>query len=140
MLAWGGRSFENEAACDWEEELAEHGISVVVATLDKALAVEAKYLTVYDVAVAIAACEIKARLMGGDFLLCPNSVKVIGWVEACNQMFPPDTEEKAIDVIDHILTRPTESLALWQTDYYKTCWYENVWNIRFQIYSIMPEP
>jgi hypothetical protein len=33
MLAWGGRSFENVAACDWAEELAEHGISFVVATL-----------------------------------------------------------------------------------------------------------
>jgi hypothetical protein len=140
MRAWGSRSFENEAACDWAEELVEHGLPLVTATLDKALIVKANYLTVYDVAVAIAACEVIARLMGGDFLPCPDRVKVVGWVSLCSQTIPFGTEQKSIDVIDHILSRPTGSFALWQTEYIKNCWYANVWNIRREIYSIMPAP
>ena len=41
--AWGSRSFENDAACNWAEEMVEHGIEFVDASLDKTLIVKAKY-------------------------------------------------------------------------------------------------
>lgn len=138
MGVWGSRSFENKAACDWAEEMVEHGIEFVDASLDKTLIVKAKYLTVYDSAVAIAACEVIARLMGCNFPPCPNSLKAVGWATANNEIVPCELPQKAIDVIDHILSRPTGSFALWQTEYFKNCWYENAWNIRREIYSAMP--
>ena len=138
MRAWGSRSFENEAACDWAEEMLGHGIGFVDATLDKSIIVKAKYLTLYDSAVAIAACEVVARLMACNFFPCPDSVKVVEWASSNNETVPCGLLQKAIDVIDHILSRSTGNFAPWQTEDFKARWHENVWDIRRQISSIMP--
>jgi len=134
MRAWGSRSFENEAARDWAEEMFEHGLPLVEATLDKTLAVESKYLTIHDSEVAIAACEVIARLFGGYFLPCPDSVKVVRWVDENNQEVQTATAQKAIAVIDNILSRPNGIFAKWQTGYFKSCWQTNILSIREQIF------
>jgi hypothetical protein len=112
MGAWGTGNFDNDTACDWVYELQEtDDVSLVRNTLAD---VGEDYLDSDVACMALAACEVIARLKGQWGPRNSYTEDVDKWVEAHPQKVPADLVQQAVKVIDRILGPESELSELWK--------------------------
>lgn len=115
MGAWGHGAFDNDTACDWAGELEEaESIAVVDIALQNVLFVGDDHLDGDTACMALAACEVIARLKGNWGVRNSYTDTVDRWVEAHPGNPPGALVKKAQAAIDRIVTPPSELLELWE--------------------------
>ncbi len=112
MGAWGFRAFDNDTACDWAWELANvEDLSLVESAFDDVEDVGDDYLETDFAWIALAACEVLARLRGKPGYSNGYTKDVDSWVYAriCAHKLVPRSEllARASNVIDRILREPS---------------------------------
>ncbi len=114
MGAWGTNTFDNDTACDWENELEGAGdLAFVRETLTRVLGVGSDYLDSDAASEGLAACEVIARLKGHWGIRDVYTESVDRWVENHPIQPPTDLVNLALATIDRVLTAPSELLELW---------------------------
>jgi hypothetical protein len=117
MGAWSHESFGNDTACDWAGDLQEgDDIVPVEAALDAVLEVGDDYLEAPEASEAIAAAEVVARLQGHFGLRDAYSESLDQWIAQRGITPSADLATKARQVLDRILSEPSELLELWEED------------------------
>jgi len=116
MGAWGVRAFDNDTAGDWaDHELASATNLRVVS--QRLASIEAlgddEYLNAETASIALAACEVLARLRGNPGQQYPA---VDAWVTAHPLTPPPQLLKLADRVIDRILGERSELQQLWNAN------------------------
>jgi hypothetical protein len=112
--AWGVRAFEDDAAADWAFELA--GCDDLSAVEDAFADVEAAgdgYLEQDPAVIALAACEVVARLRGRHGYADPYTEPVDAWVAAHPLEPSPELCARADAAITRILGPDSELRELW---------------------------
>jgi hypothetical protein len=133
MGAWGIGAFDNDTACDWAYDLEEsEGLRVIAETLSRVLAVGDEYLDADDASKGLAACEAIARLKGNWGKRNSYTETVDKWVASHPQMPPDGIVRQAVDVIDRVLTPPSELLSLWEESDANE-WRDAVENLRTRV-------
>ena len=117
MGAWDVDTFDNDTACDWTYDLENvSDLSYVRDTLNSVIEIGDEYLDADDACMALAACEVLARLKGNFGKRDAYTESADKWVEAHPQTPPPELIATALTVIDRIRTAPSELLELWEED------------------------
>ena len=115
MGAWDVDTFDNDTACDWAYDLENAtGLSYVREALDAVLEVGDEYLDSDEACMALAACEVLARLKGNWGKRNSYTETIDKWVESHPQTPPADLIQAVFSVIDRIRTQPSELLELWE--------------------------
>jgi hypothetical protein len=113
--AWETGVFDNDTAADWAFGLAEESdASYIESSLDKVIGVGAEYLEAPDAEEGLAAAETVARLLGRAGTKTPYTEAVDNWVAAASVPVDASLAQKAVRVVDRVLTSPSEALELWQ--------------------------
>ncbi|TVS08200.1 MAG: DUF4259 domain-containing protein [Phycisphaerales bacterium] len=113
MGDWGYGAFDNDDAGDWAYDLEESDdLSLVEEAIDTVLEAEG-YLDAPDASVALAACEVIARLQGRFGKRDSSTETVDAWVEAHPLRVPPELVERADRAIDRIIGPESELRELW---------------------------
>jgi hypothetical protein len=134
MGSWSTDSFGNDEACDWAYELeSSKDLSVVESALDRVLEVEDDYLEAPDASQAIAAVEAIARLQGNWGRRDSYSETVDSWVEKVKLTPSKAAAAKAHQVLDRILSEPSELLELWQESDELDAWRAAVKDLRARV-------
>jgi hypothetical protein len=134
MGSWSVESFGNDTACDWGYELEKvKDLSLVEATVQKALDMGENYLESSDAEEAIAAADVIARLMGNPGVRDAYTETVDKWVE--NHPLKPsqDLVARARRSIERILKEPSELLELWQEGDEIEAWKTSVENLKSRL-------
>lgn len=115
MGAWDSDPFGNDTACDWKYEVEEsEGLEVIEDTLDTVIATGDDYLEAPEAEEAIAAADTIARLKGRAYIKNSYTESLDAWVAKQKIEVPQELVDKALIVIDRILTEPSELLELWE--------------------------
>lgn len=115
MGAWDADTFDNDTACDWAYDIENVlDLSYVRETLNTVVEMDDEYLDSDEACMALAACEVLARLKGNWGKRDAYTEKVDKWVEAHPQAPPPGLIAVALSVIDRIRRPPSELLDLWE--------------------------
>lgn len=115
MGAWDVEAFDNDTTCDWKAGLqGVSDLSYVQETLSTVLETKDEYLDANVACVALAACEVIARLKGNFGYKNSYTESVDQWVESNPQVPSSEVVEMAIAVIDRIQTPPSELMELWE--------------------------
>ncbi len=115
MGAWDVDTFDNDTACDWKYDLDSlSDLSYVRDTLNSVIEVGDEFLECNKACMALAACEVLARLKGNFGKRNAYTESVDNWVEAHPQTPPTELITTALTVIDRIRTAPSELLELWE--------------------------
>ena len=113
MGAWGVGAFENDTAGDWAWELEEvEDLSLVQSALADAESA-GEYLDADVAQIALAACEVLARLRGNWGYKNPYTESMDKWVESHKFQPPESLLERASAVIDLVLGENSELAELW---------------------------
>jgi hypothetical protein len=136
MGTWAIDAFGNDDAADWAYGLKNaKDLSLVVATLDKAIAGAGEYLEAPDATEALAAIEVIARLQGNWGERSPYSEPADLWVEA-NRLVPPsDVVGKAHRVIDLVLGENSELNELWRDSDEHSDWLASVMELKSRVHA-----
>lgn len=136
MGTWAVDSFGNDDAADWAFGLKNaKDLSLVEATLDKAIAAAGEYLEAPDAAEALAAIEVIARLQGNWGERSPYSEPADLWVET-NKLVPPsDVVSRAHRVLDLILGENSELNELWQESDEHSDWAASVVDLKSRVHA-----
>ncbi len=114
MGAWGYGAFDNDTAGDWVYALEEaEGLEVIEAALDAVLVVGDDYLEAGEAEVALAAAAVVVLLQAGEDAPECVSETVNEWVARYPFEVPWSLAKKTVDVLDRILTEPSELVELW---------------------------
>ncbi len=114
MGAWGVKTFDNDAACDWTYDLeTTDDLSLVRAALARVTAVGSDYLDSEEACQGLAACEVVARLKGHWGVRNPYTETVDAWVNAHPGEPSAELVAESLAVIDRVLSPPSELLELW---------------------------
>lgn len=114
MGAWGSGTFENDTANDWVYELERvDDLSAVRAAFADVLDAGDDYLDSDPASMALAACEVIARLRGKGGPSGPWTESVDGWVRGHPQPVPDELVRQAEAVIDRVLGPDSELADLW---------------------------
>ncbi|UGQ48843.1 DUF4259 domain-containing protein [Massilia endophytica] len=134
MGTWSTAVFGNDFAQDWAEDLQEsHDLYFIADTLDNALSAgEAGQLEAPFGAEALAAVETLARLEGRAGLQDEDSEAVDEWVAAVQPKFKlrTDLHEKALRVLELVLSGRSELRELWQDSEHYEAWRADVEALR----------
>jgi hypothetical protein len=115
MGTWSVDTLGNDDACDWAFGLNKcSDLSLIDATLVKALDEENEYLESPDACEALAAIETIARLQGNWGKRDAYSEPIDSWVEKTKLVPGKALVEKAHQVIARILMDDSELRDLWQ--------------------------
>ena len=115
MGAWDVDTFDNDMAADWADGLeSATDLSYVREALDEVLEIGDEYLESDGACIALAACEVLARLKGNWGKRDAYTEMVDKWVESHSQTPPVDLIQAALSVIDRVRTQPSELLELWE--------------------------
>lgn len=115
MGTWSVDALGNDVACDWAFGLNEcSDLSLIEATLAKALDEESKYLESPDACEALAAVETIARLQGNWGDRDGYSLPIDSWIEKTKLVPGKALAEKAHQVIERIMADDSELKELWQ--------------------------
>lgn len=108
-------TFDNDTACDWAYDLeGTADLSYVRDAIGAVLEVGNEYLDSDEACMALAACEVLARLKGHWGKRDSYTETVDKWVQAHPQTPPADLIDAAVSAIDRIRTQPSELLELWE--------------------------
>jgi hypothetical protein len=115
MGAWDATIFGNDDACDWAyglEGVAD--FSLIEQTLQTVLNVGTEYLDVPEAEEALAAAEVVAGLLGRWGVRNVYTETAEAWGKRIQLTPSPDLIQRAVQVVDRIMTAPSELLELWQ--------------------------
>lgn len=136
MGTWAVDSFGNDDAADWAFGLKNvKDLSLVEATLDKAIATAGEYLEAPDAAEALAAIEVIARLQGNWGERSPYSEPADIWVESNNFVPTGDIVSKAHRVLDLILGENSELQELWHESDEHSDWVASVVDLQSRVHA-----
>jgi hypothetical protein len=114
MGAWGFLAFDNDDANDWAASLEKTAdLSMVDSAFDK-VEIADLYLEAPDASIALAACEVLARLRGRVGYQNAYTAAVDRWVAAHPMVPSPELLARASWVIDVILGPQSELRELWE--------------------------
>ncbi len=124
MGAWGYRSFENDSALDWLNDLIEGQPSLLGETLDRvADTSHADYLEADDCSVALAAAEVVAAALDrGMDRLCREAA---AWLESHQESARKVGAERARRAVQRVL-EGSELLELWDEAGVECGWHADV--------------
>jgi len=111
MGAWGYKTFENETALEWLDDLEAGGMDYVKESLtmtDK----EREYIDADAAWSALAACEAIASLQGHFAEEIPN--ELAKWASAHKEFNATKWSEECRQVIDMVLGSRSELNELWR--------------------------
>jgi hypothetical protein len=112
---WETGVFDNDTAADWAFGLAEESdTSYIESTLDKVIGVGTEYLEAPDAEEGLAAADTVARLLGRGGAKTPYTEAVDKWLASSKLPVDASLAQKALRVVDRVLTEPSEALELWQ--------------------------
>jgi hypothetical protein len=115
MGAWGERVFDNDAANDWAYGLDDvDDLELVEAALQELEQVGDQYLDQDVACVALAACDVLARLRGNFGYRDAYTRKVDEWVAAHPLTVGPELLARARAALDRILGANSELRQLWE--------------------------
>jgi hypothetical protein len=136
MGTWAVDAFGNDDAADWAYGLENvKDLSLVEATLDKAIAGAGEYLEAPEAAEALAAIEVIARLQGNWGERSPYSESADLWVEA-NRLVPTgEVVGKAHRVLDLVLGENSELDELWRDSDEHADWVASVAELRSRVHA-----
>ncbi|MDX2197702.1 MAG: DUF4259 domain-containing protein [Phycisphaerae bacterium] len=129
MGAWGSGAFENDFASDWVFGLEQvDDLSIIEEAFDELENAEAPIES--DVGcVAIAACEVLARLIGRPESGESSEETVDEWVAGHPQEVPAALRQRAVKAIDRVMAEGSELRDLWDEAGDKS-WLTGVKNLR----------
>ena len=115
MGAWGELAFDNDTANDWAYDLDDvDDLSLVESALQEIEAVGSGYLDQHIACIALAACEVLARLRGKPGYQNAYTENVDKWV-ASHELIPsPALLSRAKAAIDRVLADNSELRDLWE--------------------------
>jgi hypothetical protein len=134
MGAWSHESFGNDTAADWAAGLeASADLGYVENTLQSVLDAGDDYLDADQACEAIAAAEVVARLQGNFGVRDAYSEAVDDWVERTRLVPGGVLAAKAHQVLDRIVSEPSELLELWEETEDASDWLSAVNELRARI-------
>lgn len=130
MGVWGVLALDNDDANDWAYDLAEaDDLSLVESAFDTVAEAE-DFLEAPDASIALAACEVLARLNGKPGYKNAYTEKVDEWVAAHPQTPSPALLARATAVINRILADKSELKDLWADSDENSNWLASVDDLR----------
>jgi len=115
MGAWDSDPFGNDMACDWVYDVEKTtGLELIEKTLDNVLAVGDDYLDSFEAEQGIAAADTIARLRGHFYVRNAYTEALDKWVAKQKVEVPQELVNRAIQVVDRVMTEPSEPLELWE--------------------------
>jgi Domain of unknown function (DUF4259) len=112
--AWGTRVFDNDTANDWAGDLqGVSDLSLVFSALAELESAADAYLDGDVACIALAACEVLARLLGPTDYRDAYTEKFDAWVTAHPQAVSDALAQRAEAAIARVLRAPSELLLLW---------------------------
>ena len=115
MGTWDTTIFGNDTACDWADSLEDvDDLSVIKETIRQVLDVGTDYLEAPDAEEGLAAAETIAGLLGLWGVQNSYTEPVEAWVRQTRLIPPKALIQRACQVIDRVLTEPSELLELWE--------------------------
>lgn len=136
MGTWAVDAFGNDYAQDWAQDLHEtSNMDAVEDTLNTALDEAAGELDAPFAAEALAAVEVLARLQGKGGVRSEDSARVDEWVDARKPKAKPrvDLAEKAVRVLDRVLSEQSELRELWEDSEHYAAWRASVEDLRARL-------
>lgn len=110
MGTWGTRSFENDTALDWTEELcSSRGTREIVKVLDQQE--DEGYLEAWAAQQIIAACEVIAALTGKVDIDLPDNL--LAWLQDNSSLHPEELTHRAVAKLERVLGDESELQQLW---------------------------
>ena len=135
MGTWAIDAFGNDDAGDWAYGLEGiKDLSLVEATLDKALNSEGEYLEAPDAAEALAAIEVIARLQGNWGIRNAYTETVDSWASTAGLVPAVELTQKAHDVIAQILGKQSELNELWEESEEHSEWVASVLELKSRVH------
>ena len=138
MGTWDTTIFGNDTACDWAYSLeGVDDLSVIEETIQLVLEVGADYLEAPDAEEGLAAAETVAGLLGCWGVLNSYTKPVEVWVRKTGLTPPNAMVQRACQVVDRVLTEPSELLELWEDtgDVELAEWRANVEDLKQRLVS-----
>ena len=138
MGTWDTTIFGNDTACDWADSLeGVDDLSVLEETIQLVLEVGADYLEASDAEEGLAAAETVAGLLGAWGVLNSYTEPVEVWVRKTGLTPPKALIQSACQVVDRVLTGPSELLELWEDagDVELAEWVANVEDLKQRLVS-----
>jgi hypothetical protein len=134
MGTWSHESFGNDNACDWISELqGTNDLTFIAATLEAVIAKGDAYVEAPAAEEAIAAAETISRLQGNFGTRDAYSQGLDEWVGRVKLVPPRALALKTHQVLDRILTEPSELLELWQEGNGADAWIKAVSDLRSRV-------
>jgi hypothetical protein len=133
MGAWGVSTFENDDAGDWADELQESDDLGPVESALQAVEDADGYLEAPDASIALAACEVLARLKGRPGEKNAYSEPVDAWVAGHTITPSPELLNRAEAAIGRILSEDSELLDLWRDSEHHDAWLASVEDLRSRL-------
>ena len=132
MGAWGVLAFDNDTANDWASELeASDDLSIVESAFRELD--EADYLDADVASIALAACEVIARLQGRWGLRNAYSEELDQWIEANPTKVPQDVKDAADSAIERILGPDSELPELRDEGGRNDAWHNAIDDLRNRV-------
>ena len=135
MGTWAVDAFGNDDAGDWAYGLEGiKDLSLVEATLDKALGLEGEYLEAPDAAEALAAIEVIARLQGNWGIRNSYTETADSWVSAVGLVPTTNLNKKAHQVVAQIIGEKSELNELWEESEEHSEWVASVLELKSRVH------
>jgi hypothetical protein len=134
MGAWGVLAFENDTAGDWVWELDDvDDLSLVDRALDDVETISGGYLDSDTACIALAACEVLARLAGQTGYTSPGTAGVDAWVAANPLRPPPALLRRALAAIDRVIDDESELRDVWTESDSADAWRAGLADLRRRV-------
>lgn len=134
MGAWSYESFGNDDACDFASELANStDLSTIDALFDEVIDRGQEYLEAPEASHAVAAAEAIARLQGNWGVQDAHSEALDVWVKQIGVAPSREMALKARQVLDRVVSEPSELLELWHASPEGEKWFLAVGELRSRI-------
>ncbi len=115
MGAWGHLAFDNDGANDWAYGLDDvDDLSLVEEPLEQVEGIDGGYLDQDVACIALAACDVLARLPGNAGYENAYTEKVHAWVAAHPIKPPPEVRIRPRAAMDRVLEEGSELRELWE--------------------------
>ena len=135
MGTWGTRVYDNDAAANWVHKFIDQGFPLLDGTLEKVMCSEPKSISINDSQEALAACEIIARMNGAFGSRSVFKEELDRLVKENKSVITCELVQKAIEVVDRILSNQSEMHHAWRSDGHRLTWVKNIKYLREQIHS-----
>lgn len=133
MGAWGPMAFENDDAGDFFYELEETGDLSPIENTFASIEESPEYLEAPDACMAIAGCEVLARLRGNPGYCDASTETVDEWIAAHPIVPPPPLIDRGVAIIDRVLSENSELRELWDESEEAESWHASIADLRTRL-------